>query len=45
MMRKGKFNAPLAMKQINLFMPEQYKEPYLNGVQMCKDSGEFYLQM
>lgn len=39
MMRKGKFNAALATKQIKMFMPEQWIEPYLNGVEMCKDSG------
>lgn len=40
MVRKGKLNYDLIVKQINLFMPDGIKEVYLSGVEQCKNSGE-----
>lgn len=40
MVRRGRFNAPLAIKQINLFMPEDLKESFIFSVHRCKDSGK-----
>lgn len=39
MMKKGKVNHELAIKQINLFMPAGIREEYLKGINTCKDHG------
>lgn len=39
-MRRGKFNYVAAIKQINLFMPEELKDIYKYGIEQCKDSGK-----
>lgn len=38
--RRGKLNYDLAVKQINLFMPDELKEIYLRGIDQCKNSGK-----
>ncbi|XP_055299078.1 general odorant-binding protein 72-like [Sitodiplosis mosellana] len=40
MIRKGKFNSELAVKNINMFLPEFMREEWLRGVAACKDHGE-----
>lgn len=39
LMRKGKINHELAMKQINLFMPPEIRDQYIKGINTCKDYG------
>ncbi|XP_014096691.2 general odorant-binding protein 19a [Bactrocera oleae] len=36
-MKKGKFLYESALKQIDLLMPDNYKEDYRNGLTKCKD--------
>lgn len=43
MMRKGKVNYELAVKQINMFMPAEIRDQYLKGIHECKDSGTIQL--
>lgn len=40
LVRGGKINYDLAVKQINLFMPDGMKEVYLDGIEKCRNSGE-----
>lgn len=37
-MRKSKINYDAAMKQFDLLLPEDMKEPYKNALTVCKDS-------
>lgn len=45
MIRNGKLNYNLAVKQINLFMPDGMKEVYLSAVEQCKNSGKKSLKL
>lgn len=38
--KRGKLNYRVAVRQINLFMPDEMKELYLHAVEECKDSGK-----
>lgn len=38
-MKKNKINYDATIKQIDLLMPDDIKDPYKNALGMCKDSG------
>lgn len=38
-MKKNKVNYDAAMKQMDMLMPEELKEPYKTALTTCKDSG------
>lgn len=39
MMRKGKINHDLAIRQVNMFMPPEIREQYVKGINECRDAG------
>lgn len=45
MIRNGKLNYNLAVKQVNLFMPDGIKEVYLSAIEQCKNSGKKTLKL
>lgn len=43
MIRRGKFMAELAAKNVNLFLPPStLRDEWLKGIELCKDSGILY---
>lgn len=40
MLKKGKFNGDLAVKQINTFLPPFMRTEWLKGIEACKDFGK-----
>lgn len=38
-MKKNKVNYDAAMKQFDMLLPEDYKEPYKSSLTVCKDSA------
>lgn len=39
MVRRGKVNYALAVRQVKTFMPEGMREEFLKGIDACKDIG------
>lgn len=39
-MKKNKLNYDATIKQIDMVMPEDMREPYKNALNSCKDSGK-----
>lgn len=39
MMKKGKFNHDQSKKQVEMMVPDGYREPMLNAMEICKESG------
>lgn len=39
-MKKNKLNFDATMKQIDMMMPEDMREPYKSALTICKDSGK-----
>lgn len=44
-MKKAKVNYEAAMKQFDLLLPDDYKEPYKSALTKCKDEGNGEKQM
>lgn len=42
MVRRGKLNYALAVRQVKTFMPEAMRDQYLKGINACKDIGSFW---
>lgn len=38
-MKKNKMNFDAAMKQFDLLLPDEYREPYKSALTTCKDSS------
>lgn len=40
MIKRGKLNADLAIKNIKIILPPEIREQWLNGVRMCRNAGK-----
>lgn len=40
MMRKGKLNADLAIRQIKMYMPPGMQDEWVIGIEACRNNGE-----
>jgi hypothetical protein len=43
-MKKGKLNYESALKQIDVMLPDELKEPTKNSLEQCKNSGKIRKQ-
>lgn len=39
MIRRGKLKADLAIRQVKLYMPPDWRDAWTDGINICKDSG------